>query len=112
MAGWMIAARRISTRRDSRYMKFMSMEDKTGTYEVTLFPNAYQRLAPKTMSQGPYIFDGTVDDHFGVCSLNCQNLSVLERLPPDDGECMGPDAREMGIAKVLGPGGVWGWSIG
>jgi len=111
MAGWMIAARRISTRRGDRYMKFMSMEDKTGTYEVTLFPNAYRRLAPKTMSQGPYIFDGTVDDHFGVCSLNCINLNVLERLPPDDGERMGPDVREMGIAKVLGPGGFWGWTV-
>ena len=108
----MIAARRIRTRRSDRYMKFMSMEDRTGTYEVTLFPDAYRRLAPKTMSQGPYIFDGTVDEHFGVYSLNCRNLQVLERLPPEDGEKIGPDVREVGIAKVLGPGGVWSWSTG
>ena len=112
MMGWMIAARRIRTKRGNRYMKFMSMEDKTGTYEVTLFPDAYKRLAPKTMGQGPYIFDGTVDEHFGVCSLNCQNLEILERLPPEDGEKMGPDVREIGIAKTLGPGGVWMWSTG
>jgi DNA-directed DNA polymerase III PolC len=111
MAGWMIAARRIRTRRGDRYMKFMSMEDKTGTFEVTLFPNSYRRLAPKTMGQGPYVFEGTVDDHFGVCSLNCKNLYVLERLPPEDGEKLGPDVREMGISKMFGPGGFGNWSV-
>ncbi len=110
MAGWMIAARRIRTRKNHRYMKFMSMEDKSGTYEVTLFPDAYNRLAPKTMSQGPYVVGGKVEDHFGVCSLNCEKLDILERLPGEDGEKLGPDAREMGIAKVIGPGGVWMWS--
>jgi DNA polymerase III alpha subunit len=110
MAGWMIAARRIRTRKNHRYMKFMSMEDRTGTYEVTLFPDVYSRLAPKTMSQGPYVVEGRVDDHFGVCSLNCQKLDILERLPQEEGEKLGPDAREMGIAKVIGPGGVWMWS--
>jgi DNA polymerase III alpha subunit len=112
MAGWMIASRRIRTRKSDRFMKFMSMEDKTGTYEATLFPDAYKRLAPKTISQGPYIFDGTVDDHFGVCSLNCRSLHVLERLPPEDGEKMGADIREIGIAKVYGPGGFGAWSVG
>jgi DNA-directed DNA polymerase III PolC len=61
----------------SRSMKFMSMEDLYGTYEVTLFPNAYQRYAPLTQSAGPFIVSGRVEERFGVCSVNCTQLVTL-----------------------------------
>ena len=78
MAGWLIAAKRIRCRKSGRYMKFMSMEDLTGTYEVTLFPRAYVVYGHLTMAMGPYVFEGRVQDDFGVCSLIADKVKVIE----------------------------------
>ncbi|OPX23929.1 MAG: hypothetical protein B1H03_00015 [Planctomycetales bacterium 4484_113] len=43
-------------------MKFMSMEDLTGTYEAVLFPKAYERLAPLTVTAGPFLLTGCVEN--------------------------------------------------
>jgi DNA-directed DNA polymerase III PolC len=58
-------------------MKFMSMCDLSGTYEVTLFPRVYKRVAHLTKFQGPYLVTGKVEDDFGVCSVNCSGLELL-----------------------------------
>jgi DNA polymerase III alpha subunit len=57
-------------------MKFMSMEDTTGTYEATLFPQAYARFAPLTRCPGPFIVTGRVEEQYGVCSVNCDRLEL------------------------------------
>jgi DNA polymerase III alpha subunit len=59
-------------------MKFMSMEDSTGTYEITLFPQAYAKYAPLTRFAGPFVVYGTVDDQFGVCTVTCDHLELLD----------------------------------
>lgn len=61
-----------------RAMKFMSMEDESGTYEVTLFPKAYAQFAPLTRFSGPFIVSGIVEEQFGVVSVNCTHLARLE----------------------------------
>ncbi len=60
MIGWYMTSKRIKTKKGD-IMKFLSLEDMTGTYEAVLFPKAYSRYAEETMSMGPYIIEGKVD---------------------------------------------------
>jgi len=83
MIGWMIAQKLIRTRQTPpRFMKFMSMEDLTGTFEVTLFPDVYRKFAPQTITAGPFRFRGRVEDDQGVPALNCYFLEVLSSTMP------------------------------
>lgn len=60
MIGWYMTAKRIKTKKGD-IMKFLSLEDLTGTYEAVLFPKAYSMYAEETMSMGPYLVEGKVD---------------------------------------------------
>ena len=60
MIGWYMASKRIRTRKGD-IMKFLSLEDLTGTFEAVIFPNVYSRVAEQTMSMGPYLVEGKVD---------------------------------------------------
>ncbi|MGD8306147.1 MAG: hypothetical protein PVF17_05805 [Ignavibacteria bacterium] len=60
MIGWYISSKRIRTKKGD-IMKFLSLEDLTGTYEAVIFPRAYYRVAEKTLSMGPYIVEGRID---------------------------------------------------
>jgi DNA-directed DNA polymerase III PolC len=86
MVGWQIASKLIRTksssadshaRRNGHYMKFMSLEDLTGTFEATLFPRVYARYAPLTLSHGPFLLDGILDASTGTISLNVSTLQSL-----------------------------------
>ena len=54
-------------------MKFLSLEDLTGTFEAVIFPNVYMNIAEKTLSFGPYLIEGKVDIEGG-------NNIIVERL--------------------------------
>ena len=58
--GWYMTSKRIRTRNGS-IMKFLSLEDLTGTFEAVIFPNVYRNVAEKTLSFGPYLIEGKVD---------------------------------------------------
>ncbi len=77
MAGWMISAKLVRTKAKKEYMKFLSMEDLSGTFEVTLFPRAYQKFAHLTQTHGPYRVHGKIEDDMGALSLNCDRLELL-----------------------------------
>jgi DNA polymerase III alpha subunit len=62
MIGWYMSSKRISTKKGDP-MKFLSLEDLTGTFEAVIFPNVYQRVAEKTLSMGPYIVEGKADEN-------------------------------------------------
>lgn len=62
MAGWYMTSKRIKTKKGD-VMKFLSLEDLTGTFETVIFPKTYYRVAEKTLSMGPYIVKGKVDDN-------------------------------------------------
>lgn len=57
-------------------MKFLSLEDLTGTFEAVIFPNVYANVAEKTMSMGPYVVEGTVDVNDST-NLIVDKLDVL-----------------------------------
>jgi DNA-directed DNA polymerase III PolC len=86
MIGWLIAANRITARKSGQPMKFMSLEDLTGTFEVTLFPDVYRRHAHLTLGHGPYLVTGKVENSFGACSLTARTIEPIGRpsLPAAD----------------------------
>ncbi len=75
--GWSIAMKLIRTRKDKRFMKFLSLEDLTGTMEITLFPRAYQKFAHQTITKGPYRVRGRVENDQGVPTINATFLETL-----------------------------------
>jgi len=76
MAGWLIAAKPIRTRTGER-MKFLSMEDTSATFEVTLFPQVYQRYARLT-HHAACLFEGKIELQSGVPSLTASRLAPLD----------------------------------
>ena len=75
MFGWYMTSKRISTKK-GEVMKFLSLEDLTGTFEAVLFPAVYMRVAEKTLSMGPYVVEGRVDSNDNN-NLIVENLEVL-----------------------------------
>ncbi len=57
-------------------MKFLSLEDLTGTYEAVIFPRAYNKVAEKTLSMGPYIIEGRIDAE-NSNNIIVENLNIL-----------------------------------
>ena len=75
--GWYMASKRMTTSK-GRVMKFLSLEDTTGTFEAVLFPEAYDKYADLTESMGPYIIEGKVDSYNGN-NIIVDKLTVLSR---------------------------------
>jgi DNA polymerase III alpha subunit len=75
LIGWYMTSKRIKTRKGD-IMKFLSLEDTTGTFEAVIFPREYEKFAEHTMSMGPYIIDGKVDEN-DATNVVVSNLSVL-----------------------------------
>jgi DNA polymerase III alpha subunit len=75
MIGWYMTSKRIKTK-SGEIMKFLSLEDLTGTFEAVIFPKVYSRVAELTLSMGPYLVIGRVDvnDH---TNLVVDDLKVL-----------------------------------
>ncbi len=72
MIGWYMTSKRIRTKNE-KIMKFLSLEDLTGTFEAVIFPNVYLKYAEYTLSMGPYLLEGKID------AEDCNNL-VVEKL--------------------------------
>jgi DNA polymerase III alpha subunit len=79
MVGWLISAKRITSRKTEEPMKFMSMEDLSGTFEVTLFPGVYSQYAHLTLGHGPYLVTGKVEESYGAFSLTARAIEVIRR---------------------------------
>ena len=75
LIGWYMTSKRIKTRKGD-IMKFLSLEDTTGTFEAVIFPREYEKFAESTMSMGPYIIDGKVDES-DTTNVVVSKLSVL-----------------------------------
>ncbi|NWF90930.1 MAG: hypothetical protein HXY50_15905 [Ignavibacteriaceae bacterium] len=78
MIGWYMTSKRIRTK-NGEIMKFLSLEDLTGTFEAVIFPKVYYRVAELTMSMGPYLVEGKVDEN-DPTNLVVKELKVLTSL--------------------------------
>ncbi len=81
MLGRAIACKRVPVGKRARreWMKFLSLEDLTGTFEAVLFPRCCRRYAEQTLTAGPYLLSGRIEEDHGVCSLNVEKLEVTGR---------------------------------
>lgn len=79
MIGWYMTSKRIRTRKGD-IMKFLSLEDLSGTFEAIIFPKVYSSVAEKTLSMGPYFLEGFVDAEGGnnLVVKKLETLSALE----------------------------------
>jgi DNA polymerase III alpha subunit len=75
LVGWLVTSRRLRTSRGN-YMKFLGLEDETDLYEAVLFDRAYQRFGHLTLTRGPYIVSGRVEEQEGYCSLHVDALEL------------------------------------
>lgn len=75
MIGWYMTSKRIKTKKGD-IMKFLSLEDLTGTFEAVIFPKAYAKYAEQTLSMGPYLIEGIVDMENGN-NIVVEKLAVL-----------------------------------
>jgi len=73
--GWFMASKRIKTSK-GKIMKFLSLEDLHGTFEVVLFPETYAKFAEKTLSMGPYLVEGKVELKNGR-NIIAEHISIL-----------------------------------
>ena len=76
MIGWYMTSKRIKTRKGN-IMKFLSLEDLTGTFEAVIFPGVYERVAEKTMSMGPYLIKGKIDPEKETQNIIVEDLKVI-----------------------------------
>jgi len=72
MIGWYMASKRIKTKK-GEIMKFLSLEDLSGTFEAIFFPKIYNIFAEQTISTGPYLLEGKAD-------LENGNNIIVEKL--------------------------------
>jgi len=70
-------------------MKFLSLEDLTGTFEAVIFPKVYYRVAELTLSMGPYLVNGRIDvnDHTNLVVENWKFFLQLLCNQPDERQC-------------------------
>ena len=78
MIGWYMSSKRIRTKKGD-IMKFLSLEDLTGTFEAVIFPKVYYRCAEFTMSMGPYLIEGVIDIE-DPNNIIVEDLKVLSSL--------------------------------
>ena len=72
LAGVLEAARTVSTT-TGRMMRFLTMEDEYGLFEVT----AYDQICRGNVSYsqyGPYIITGVVDDQYGSITVSARQI--------------------------------------
>jgi DNA-directed DNA polymerase III PolC len=72
------ATARHATTAQGRPMQFVTLEDEWGLVEVTLFPGACP-LAPY-LTLGPYLAAGTVEERYGVLTLNAGDFRRIQGL--------------------------------
>ncbi|MBT7319456.1 MAG: DNA polymerase III subunit alpha [Planctomycetes bacterium] len=77
LVGWQVTQKPVRTR-DGRRMGFLSFEDTTAMYETVLFPDAWRRLAPWTLTRGPYLLEGIPRREFGDITVEVYSLRLFQ----------------------------------
>ncbi|GJL78450.1 MAG: DNA-directed DNA polymerase [Nitrospinaceae bacterium] len=76
LVGWVVAYKRTRTAKNE-LMKFLTLEDRTATFEVTVFPGVYRRVGHILKNRGPFIVKGFVEQEGRCYSVTAHWLGVL-----------------------------------
>ena len=61
--------------RSGELMQFVTMEDETGVFEVTLFPRSWQQYRRVLYDAGPYRVEGKVESQYDSLSVTARRIS-------------------------------------
>jgi len=76
VAGWLVTMRRAVTKNHD-YMKFLTIEDLSGTMEIVLFPDTYQKFGHLISSYGPYVVRGRVECPHHAVTITAEWIDVV-----------------------------------
>ncbi len=76
LVGWLVTSKRTRTRR-GQWMRFLTLEDETAIYDVTLFPALYRRVGHVVAGRGPYLVSGRVEPDGSGMTVTAESLERL-----------------------------------
>ncbi len=76
LIGWLLTEKIVSTKKGEP-MEFMTLEDQTGMYDATLFPNTYRTYCHLLATNQAYVIRGRVEEHFSTVTLTVKQLGLL-----------------------------------
>jgi len=80
VGGWLTTSRRVRTK-GGGFMRFLTIEDRTGVVEAVLFPGVYRRFGHLLRGHGPYVLTGRLEDAHGAGTLT---VSRMELAPTEE----------------------------
>ena len=76
LIGWLLIEKIVSTKKGEP-MEFMTLEDQTGMYDATVFPNTYRQYCHLLATNQAYVVTGVVEEHFTTVTLTVKELGLL-----------------------------------
>jgi DNA polymerase III alpha subunit len=73
-----VTGRTTRTRRSGELMKFITLEDGAGLFEVVLFPECYRRCGRLLAGPGPYYIRGKVQVDDGAAVVICSDIVLTD----------------------------------
>jgi DNA polymerase III alpha subunit len=79
--GWPITRRPHMVETSGRSMMFITLDDRTGTIDVILWPDVYERFFDTINDSGPFEVWGTVSESYDTWTLEADTLRSVEWSP-------------------------------
>ena len=76
MVGWLITEKPAVTKH-GQSMTFLTLEDTTGLYDTTIFPDIFQQYGPLLTNERPLLLHGRVEEEFGTITLTITKLQIV-----------------------------------
>ena len=76
LIGWLLTEKIVSTKKGEP-MEFMTLEDQTGMYDATVFPDTYQHYCHLLAPNQAYVVTGLVEEQFCTVTVTIRTLRLL-----------------------------------
>jgi error-prone DNA polymerase len=76
LIGWLLTEKIVSTKKGEP-MEFMTLEDQTGMYDATVFPNTYRTYCHLLATNQAYVVTGLVEKYFSTVTVTVKTLHIL-----------------------------------
>lgn len=74
--GWLLTEKIVSTKKGDP-MEFMTLEDQTGIYDATVFPQTYRKYCHLLAPNQGYVITGLVEEQFSTVTITVRTLRLL-----------------------------------
>jgi error-prone DNA polymerase len=76
LIGWLLTEKIVSTKKGDP-MEFMTLEDQTGMYDATVFPQTYRQYCHLLATNQAYMINGLVEEHFSTVIVEVKTIRLL-----------------------------------